>query len=284
MHYLGFDIGGSSIKAVLVKDKQIVKSEIINLPDSLAGLLASLAVLKQELEAGVEKEIGGAGFAVAGVLDLPRETMLKSRNIAYLDGQPLAELFGKLSGPYPVKIEHDVHCFLLAEKEVGLAKNFKDVFYVTLGTGIGGAWMAEGKIFHGGHGAAGEVGRLIVDEAKMLDLEEQASDKFIRKSLGIGSVEAMQRARAGDTAAQEVFRQAGENLGLGLADIINIFDPETVILNGGVAEAKEFILPGILDAVSRLVLSPAAQKTEILFSQLGRLGGALGAALLFEQT
>ena len=292
MYYLGFDIGGSSVKAALVKDKKIIKSDIQDLPDDLAGLLDLTGKMFADLTNEIQpEEIGGVGFAIAGAIDISRETMLHSPNIPYLNNQPVRKLLAEKVAPHPIKIEHDVYCFLLAEKEIGLAKNLKNVFYLTLGTGIGGAFMLDGKIFSGSHGAAGEAGHMIVNfqfpisnfqNNEIYDLEELASNKFIKKNLGVGSIEAFRRAQAGDEEAIKVFGQLGANLGLGLANIINIFDPEAIILSGGICEAKEFISPFIKEGIDRYVISPAAKETRVLFSQLGREAGALGAALMCE--
>jgi len=113
-------------------------------------------------------------------------------------------------------------------------------------------------------------------------LEKLASNKFLISLLGPGSKEAGQLALAGDVKAREAVDQLGRNLGVGIANIINIFDPEAIIINGGISEARELILPGIKEGVAKFVASPAAKETKILFSQLGRFGGALGAALMFE--
>lgn len=283
-YYLGFDIGASSIKAVLVKDKKIIKSLVEDSPENLEKLLSLVTKMKEDLVSGIDaSEIGGIGFALAGAMDLKREQVLSAPNIKYLENPQIKKSLEEKLAPYPIKLEHDVICFLLAEKEIGLAKNLKNVFYLTLGTGIGGAYMIDGKIISGAHGAAGEAGHMIfkLKIIEATDLEELASNKFIKKKLGFGSIEAEKRARAGDKKAREIFAQLGQNLGVGLANIINIFDPEAIIISGGIADAKEFILPAIKEGIEKFVISPAAKKTKILFSRLGRLGGAIGAALLF---
>lgn len=281
MHYIGFDIGASSIKAVLIENKETVKTALQPLPLDLAGLLELFGAMFKELSEGVA-EINGIGFGFAGMLDKQREIMLVSPNIGYLNNQPLKNLLAEKFKPYPVKIEHDAHCFLLAEKEVGLVKDLADVFYLTLGSGVGGAWMVDGKIAVGAHGAAGEVAHTIINIDQSMELEALASNKFIVGLLGVGSIEAGKSAMAGDAKAQEVLKKLGQNLGVGIANIINIFDPEAIIINGGISEAQELILPGVKEGITKFVLSPTARETKILFSQLGRFGGALGAALMFE--
>src|SRR3989338_684240 len=283
MYYLGFDIGASSIKAVLVKNREVVKSQARDLPASLEGLLLALIKIYTGLISGLSnEEIGGVGFGLAGAMDVERKMMLNSPNIKYLNNQPVKELFeGRFRG-HLIKIEHDAHCFLQAENKVGLSQNLKNVFYLTLGSGIGGAWMVNGKIFIGTHGSAGEIGHMIVDIEKGLDWEEFGSNKFIKKTLGINSLEAEQKWRSGDKGVEIVLLQLGKNLGIGAANIINIFDPEMIIISGGLSSQASLIWPGIQEGVAKFVVSPLAKETRIVFSQLGRFGGALGAALLFE--
>jgi len=283
MYYFGFDIGASSIKAVLVKDKAVIDSKFQDSPDSLEKLGEALVRLKNELIG--EKSIGeisGIGVGVAGILDKERQAVIKSPNIPYLDNQPLKKILEEHFKPLPVKIEHDVHCFLMAEKETGQAKDFKNIFYLTLGSGIGGAWMFEGKIVYGDHGSAGEAGHMIIDVCQGLKFEELAANKFIMKSLGVGSLEAEQRILKGNDEAHKVMRQLGTNLGIGIANIINILDPEAVVLSGGISWAESLIMPKMKEAINKYVVSPAAKETKVFFSGIGRYGGALGATLLFE--
>ncbi|KKS65603.1 MAG: Transcriptional repressor [Parcubacteria group bacterium GW2011_GWC1_43_12] len=274
---LGFDIGGSSVKAILVEKKEIKKSLFEDLPENLDQLLDLAARLKNDLAAG--EEIAGAGFALAGALDKEKENMLASPNIKFLNNQPLKKLFAQKLN-CPVKIEHDARCFILAEKEAGCAKNLKNIFYLTLGTGIGGALMIDGKIIQGAHGSAGEAGHMIIDSILGLDWEKIASIQFIKKCLGIDFEEALKRAEENDAQVQEVFSRLGRNLGLGISGIINTFDPEAVIISGGLARAGEYFLAGMKENIEKYVLSPEAKKTDIIFSDLGRFGGALGAAML----
>jgi len=283
MYYIGFDIGASSIKAVLVKNRELMKSQVRDLPANPEGLMLALIKIYTELISGLShEEIGGVGFGLAGVMDGERKMMLNSPNIKYLNNQPVKELFEGIFRGHLIKIEHDVHCFLQAENKVGLSQNLKNVFYLTLGSGIGGAWMVDGRISVGTHGAAGEIGHMIVDIEKGLDWEEFGSNKFIKKTLGINSMEAEQKWRSGDKGVEKALIQLGKNLGIGAANIINIFDPEIIIISGGLSSQASLIWSGIQEGVAKFVISPLAKETKIVFSQLGRFGGALGAALLFE--
>lgn len=288
MYTIGFDIGGSSIKAVLRKNNRVILSLVKTLPKNINGLLNVLKNIKDEFESEIKpKKVYKVGVAVAGVLDKKREQMQKSPNIKYLDGKPLKKLFQQKLECQRIKIENDTNCFLLAEKKLGVAKKFKDVFYITIGAGVGGALMIDGKIIYGAHGVAGEVGHMILlnfpGAGYFGELEDLVANKFIKRTLGISADEAFKKANMGDKKSQKALTQLGENLGVGIANIINIIDPEVIIISGGVSGAKKFISQGIKKGIDRFVISQEAKKTKIIFTKLGRYGGALGATLLFEQ-
>jgi len=283
MYYLGFDIGGSSVKAALVKGTKIISTRYERLPKDFDALVKVIVDMKNDLVGHIgAKKIDGIGFSLAGPLDKKRRKVINSCNIPFLNKKPFLKIFERKFFPCPVRIEHDVHCFLLAESRVGIAKKYKNVFYLTLGTGIGGAFMIDRKIIIGSHGSAGEIGHTIVNIAAGTKWEDIAANKLVKKELGIRFSEAKQRALSGNKKAVRVFDDLSKNVGIGIANIINSFDPEVVIISGGLAVAKKLILPGIEKSVKKYVVSQEAQKTKIIWSKLGRFGGALGAALLFE--
>ena len=283
MYYIGFDIGGSYIKFVLVRKRKILFSGHEERPITFHGLVRLITektkFLKSKMKGG---NIGGIGFSLPGPLDSKREKVLNSANIRYLNGKAFKKIMGeKLE--LPIKLEHDVHCFLLTSRILSTARKYKNVFYITLGTGLGGAFMVDRKIIRGSHGSAGEVGNMILDMSKRLDFEDLGSNKFVRRRAGKGTLEIAKLAEAGDKKAKATLAELGENVGIGLANIINVFDPEVIVLSGGISEAKKLIEPYIKEQLKKLVSSPEAQKTKILFTKIGYYGGALGAALLFEK-
>lgn len=283
MYYIGFDVGGSYLKFVLVKNQKILFSGHEERPATFPSLVKLITQKAKLLSSNVKGgKIGGVGFSLPGPLDSKREKVLNSANIKYLNGKAFKKIFSeKLK--FPVKIEHDVHCFLLASRTLSTAKKYKNVFYITLGTGLGGAFMVDGKIIRGSHGSAGEVGNMILNMAKRLDFEDLGSNKFVRRRAGKGTLETAKLAEGGDKKAKATLAELGENLGTGLSNIINAFDPEVIVLSGGVSDARKFIEPEIKKQIKKLVSSPEAQKTKIRFTKIGYYGGALGAALLFEK-
>ncbi|MBU2025655.1 MAG: ROK family protein [Patescibacteria group bacterium] len=286
MYKIGFDIGGSSVKAAVLESDKVIKTTArdITYVDKTEKLVNVLEDFYQKLtqEPGKGK-VEKVGFSVAGALDKEREKMLNSVNLSYLNNQPLRRLFSEAVGDLPVALENDANCFLVMEMKIGLARRFSNVYYVTIGTGVGGAMMIDKKLVVGAHGACGEPGHMIIDREKGLDLEELASNKFLKRKLGTASLEARKKAAAGDKRALEIFEELGANLGIGITNVINIVDPEAVIIGGGVALAREFFEPRMRQKIEELVTSPAARQTKIIFNtdkKLCRFGGAVGAALM----
>lgn len=283
MFTFGFDIGASRLKAALVKETKIIKSEQADLPNNLADLLVLMEKIFKAMTADDGVAPAGLGVSVPGFKYAAAEELFRVSHIEYLDNQPLQKIFAEKFQLHPVRVAHDAHCFLLAEKKTGLAQNFKNVFYLTLGSSIGGAALVDGQLFFGAHGSAGEIAHTLINIDPPFELETVASNIFIVKNLGAGSVEGGQLARAGDEKALAVFNQLGQNLGVVIANIINLLDPEAVILSGGIAENENLLRPGIKEGMEKFVISPVARSTPILFSQLGSFGGALGAALLVQE-
>ena len=112
-----------------------------------------------------------------------------------------------------------------------------------------------------------------IENGEAKDLEDLASNKFIVKTLGIGSIEATKRAGAGDQKAKEALGKLGQNLGIGIANIINIFDPEAIILAGGIAEAKELIFPVLKRGLKNLLFRPRPKKPRFYFLSSAALAG-----------
>jgi len=279
--YIGFDIGGSSIKAALVSESKIIGTRYERLPKSFNDLAGTIIAIKNDLTVRDKSiVIEGIGFSIAGALDKKREKVLVSYNIPYLNNKNFLAIFREKFHSHRVRIERDAYCFLIAESTVGKGKNYKDIYYLTLGTGIGGAYMLDRKLVTGYHGSAGEVGHTLVDFAQGTHWENIAANKFIQKELGIHFSEAKQKALAGNNKAVQLFNILGKNIGLGIANIVNSFDPEVVIISGGLAAARNLMLPKIKKAMRENIISEDAKKTKILWSKLGRFGGALGAALL----
>ncbi len=284
---IGFDIGGSSIKSVVINEGKIVFKrsrtiQEINDVHKLAKQLSEMwGEINQRFKIGKKSLIG---IAVAGVLDKNREIMLKGPNLSYLDGLNLKKIFTKYL-KREILLENDVNCFLLREKEKGVLKNIGSAFYLTLGTGVGGAILLDGKIYMGHNGSAGEVGHMLMGANNNVEFEDLASTKLLKKHLNFGAQATKKMADAGDKKALKILKIFGENLGVGITNIINIYDPQIVIIGGGCAQLKKYLLPIVKKTVKSKAISVPTKKTEIIFLWRGTKSlflGAEGAAIMAQ--
>jgi glucokinase len=276
MVVLGMDIGGSSLKVVLREKEKILKKEVFNLPREKKELFDLIEKIYKNFSQ--KNKLEKVGIGVAGILDKNREKIMRAPNLSFLEGVKITEEIEKRL-KRKVFIENDVNCFGLGEKFFGKAKNLNYFIFLALGSGIGGAIFVNGKLILGKEGGAGEIGHIFLDIKNKLDLEELASDKFLKRKLKKNTFEAKNLAEKGEKRAIEAFKELGKNLGFGIVNLIHIFDPEAIILGGGVILARKFFEKEMKETIKKFIISKS-YKTKILFSNLGRFGGAIGASFL----
>jgi glucokinase len=276
MVVLGMDIGGSSLKVVLREKEKILKKEVFNLPREKKELFGLIEKIYKNFSQ--KNKLEKVGIGVAGILDKNREKIMRAPNLSFLEGVKITEEIEKRL-KRKVFIENDVNCFGLGEKFFGKAKNLNYFIFLALGSGIGGAIFVNGKLILGKEGGAGEIGHIFLDIKNKLDFEELASDKFLKRKLKKNTFEAKNLAEKGEKRAIEAFKELGKNLGFGIVNLIHIFDPEAIILGGGVILARKFFEKEMKETIKKFIISKS-YKTKILFSNLGRFGGAIGASFL----
>jgi len=281
-YIIGIDIGGTKISAALFKDDKILKSVKIKTPQkSRREFLNKLGVLISEviLELADKKEISGIGCGVAGAIDLGKGIILNAPNIKILNGFNIKKwLERKFS--CEVRIDNDSRSFLRAEYLFGAGRGYKNIVGMTFGTGIGGGIIMNGEMVYGINGSAGEVGHMIINLKE--DFESLAGIKGLRRLGFTDSLKTYQLAKLGDKKAKKAFEELGRYLGVGLANIINILDPEVIVIGGGLSGAYKFFLPAAKRTMAKFIFSPESRKkVKILIGKLGENAGTIGAAALF---
>ena len=262
-YIVGIDIGGSKINAVLFKNGKIFKSAKILTSKNLKELLEKLEALVRKLISGLgSKKISGIGCGVAGVLDLQKGVILNAPNLKFLNNlnikKWLQEQFRR-----EVKIDNDARSFLRAEYMFGAGRGYKNLIGITFGTGIGGGMFINDKIIYGANDSAGELGHMIISK---------------RKDLELLTVKQARKLRFSKMATKKF----GQNLGIGFANVINILDPEVIIIGGGAAKTVKKFLPEIKIEAAKFIISPKSRKNfKILVGKRGEDAGAIGAAALF---
>ncbi|HEY4495692.1 MAG TPA: ROK family protein [Candidatus Paceibacterota bacterium] len=264
-YIIGIDIGGSKIIAALVKGVRVFHKIKIPMPKNKKDFFGKLEKVIEELieKAGGKKNISGIGCGIGGALDSEKGIILSWSNIKFLDGLNIKNWLKKKFN-YKVRIGNDAKCFIRAEYLFGAGKGYKNIVGITLGTGVGGGIIIGGKMVYGANGSAGEIGHMIINNEK--DLEE-ATVKQMRKSKF-------------SKVAMKVFEK---NLGIGFANIINILDPEAIIIGGGATKKAEIFIPEAKRIAEKFMVSSRAEENvKIIMGKLGENAGAIGAAALFN--
>ena len=314
MKYIGIDVGGTNLKAGIVDDDgkilATVKMKIAQIKDqeSLARTMAEMTCELAE-KAGVPMaQIASVGVGVPGTVEIHSGSLLYSCNLT-LRNVPLRRLFHKYLR-LPLYIENDANCAALAEYYVGAGRGTKRFVMVTLGTGIGGGIIHNGKIFHGSNGMAGEVGHMSIvygghpcpcgrrgcweqyaSASAMKRLTGEAVERHPESVLAqvvaenggkVSGQSAFIAARRGDPVAKEVCREYIGYLAGGITNLVNIFQPDALAIGGGVSnEADEYLLIPVQQQAAREMIPCNRDKmTRIIRAELGNDAGIIGAALL----
>ncbi len=294
---IGIDAGGTKIRGVLMVGNKVIKRAEMFHGVSRVTKVIFLHTLYAVLDALYVKKVVAIGIGLPGIVAHNR--VIGAGNVKVLTTLNIQKL---VRDKYHtnVVLDNDVKVALRAEAEAFNVKpksrgakqrgtkqfpKYKSIFMLTLGTGIGAAWWQNNEIVKGSFGTAYELGQMILNKKKnhFLELEDFCSRKFF-KTKGITPLISEQKARAGNTYHKKLWKQFGENLGIALANIINLIEPECIIVGGGIAHAWPLFAPAMKRTAKKFTLSRIArQKTKFAQAKLGKWSGAIGAALLAQQ-
>jgi glucokinase len=271
--------------------------------EGLDALLSAIAQVLMQSKA----EISGIGICSPGPLDPTTGVVLNPPNLPCWRDFPLAESIRK-THHVPVKVDNDANAAALAEAKWGAGRGYKNVFYATIGTGIGSGIVFDGEIYHGRTGAAGEGGHVSVDYrgpicacGKPGCIEVLASGPGIarraREKVAAGRNSSMldlaggklsaitgeivgQASAAGDPLAKEVLIETADILALWLGNIIDLLDPEVIVIGGGAAALLSPVFEHLRESVPRLTVNPRAGEVPIVHARYGADSGIAGGAAL----
>ncbi len=250
---IGLDIGGTKINGSVFDGKKVVRQKVLVTPKKLKDFRYSLGHLLNFLNA--DHKIRFVGVGIPGIAD-KKGVVSYSPNMRYLTGFNIQSFIGSLK--YRCVIDNDAKCFALAESRFGKGRGYRSFIGLTLGTGIGSGIIINKQLYRGANGSAGEAGHMMADANYSYEFYFQK----LRHS--------------------NKYRKMGIFLGRLFADLINLLDPEVVILGGTVALRQgEKMLPVAIREAKKYILNPKA-RPELLLSNL-KNAGAIGAALLAER-
>ncbi|MFW6139766.1 MAG: ROK family protein [Acidobacteriota bacterium] len=292
--YAGFDLGGTQLKYGLINEHyQITYDSKINTPDNTSELFQLMEKLWQELQKKENKErIAAAGFGIPGIYSIKKNKILQSPNYPEIDNLDINKVLKKFI-PVPFKINNDANMAAYGEYKAGAGQGSDSIVLLTIGTGVGGGIILNKTIWHGECGFAGEVGHIIVNHSGELCncgnrgcLETEVSGaKIVRnylhlsredKKLTAKDVAAL--AEKGDSNALKAFHQAGYFLGIGLGTIINMLNPDKIILGGGIMKSASLLLPPAVKEAAKRSFKASFNCCQILKAQLGNKAGLIGSA------
>ena len=310
---IGVDIGGTSIKgAAITREGEVL--DVFSMPVEKGAeqndILERLAdTINQYLkEHGYNKDnVLGIGFGIPGSIDTKNGIVSYSNNLKWYD-VPFVKYMEEKTG-LPVRITNDANAAAYGEAKFGAGKRYKNVLMFTLGTGVGGGIIIDGKLYEGNMGKGAEMGHTVIvmdgeqcscgrkgcleayasatalirETNKMMEAHKDSKMWEISKQLGkVDGRVAFEACRAGDKYGEELVNNYVKYLGEGLMNYFNIFRPEAVVLSGGIANEGEYLNSRLRKyCEERHYGYQCTPKVEILTSEIGYHSGKIGAAALF---
>ncbi|WP_042458382.1 ROK family glucokinase [Neobacillus dielmonensis] len=310
------DLGGTTSKiAFISKEGSIVhKWEIpTDNSDEGANITANIAASIDEKlkQLGVSKEVLlGIGMGAPGPVDYETGVILNAVNLGWKDNFPLKDSL-EAATSLPAAVENDANCAALGEMWMGAGKGAKDLVCVTLGTGVGGGVIVNGRIVQGVNGAAGEIGhstavpfggapcncgktgcletvasatgivRLAIEEIKKDELQGELA-KLFSVQQKITAKDVFDYAKTGDPIGQKVLNEVSFHLGLILANLANTLNPEIIVLGGGVSKAGSILLDSVNSYFAKFAFPAVKNSTKLALATLGNDAGVLGAGWLIK--
>jgi glucokinase len=306
---IGVDMGGTKLLAGVVDSGLGVHHRAQR---TLSGLDQS-AVLDMAVEAVGEAresagaEIAGVGFGIPSLIDQRTGIAVVAVNLA-LKGVPFADVMAERLG-LPVFVDNDANVTALAEHRAGAARGAREAVVLTIGTGIGGGLILRDEVYHGAIGSAAELGHMVIDmngprcqgncpnrgcvealasgtalEREATRLARERPDSGLGRALRDGRRLAgpliTELAHDGDPTAIEALALIGSRLGVALASYVNIFNPEVIVIGGGVIAAGELLLAPARAVVAERALPPSRDVVRIVAARFGVEAGMIGAAAL----
>ena len=313
-YVVGIDLGGTNIVVGTVAEDGSELVGLVSEPtlpeqggDAVIARIVKLA--RASIAAARGKEIAGVGIGSPGPLDTKTGIVILTPNLGWTD-MPLRDRVSSAIG-LPATLDNDANCAIFGEWWRGAAQGVSHVVGLTIGTGIGGGIILGGEIYHGASDVAGEIGHMTIEANGRLCkcgnqgcLEAYASGPAIAaravEGIGAGAKTGLpqyvagdlsritaqvvyEAAHDGDAYAQQVVRETAMLLGAGVSNIVNIFNPEVVVICGGVTLAGDKLFEPLTTEVHRRAFKPAWEVCRILPGTLTGTAGVYGAAAVFMQ-
>lgn len=310
---IGVDVGGTNVKVALVDETgSIIFTDTVptraemGYEYTISNMIKAIHDVIRESKTDM-KDVKGIGFGFPGQIDCDNGIVRIAPNIPGWVNIPIADIVSKEFG-VPVKVDNDVRCAALAELNYGAGKGATNMICITVGTGIGSGLIVNGKLVRGASNAAGELGhiKLQMENGPLCGcgdrgcLEAFASgpsivamaEEYVRggkstkyRELAKNEITpyyVCEAAKQGDVVAKKIFEIIGTYIGIGLASVVNLLNPEKIVIGGGVADAGELLFAPIREAIAKRAMPIQGGAVEVVHAELGNTAGVIGASLLIE--
>lgn len=301
--HIGIDLCGAKLRAAIVSNEGVLgeRREAALQPE---GVVSQVAAVVSELRAA-GGEFGAIGISIPGLINRQSDRVIASRDIPSTVQENFHAEVMQATG-LRVELENDANAAAYGEFKIGAGSGSRNLFYITIGDGIGGAIILDGKLWTGASGFAGEVGHITIDTegsececgntgcletvASGPNIVRRANDRLNRDSTSSLSTLALNKnftagdmaheAKEGDDFSLMMIERTGKYIGTGVASVINLLNIERIVLGGGVMQAGELILNPIIQEAKRRAFQPCFDATQILAAALGEDAAIIGAAML----
>lgn len=303
---LAVDVGGTNIKFALIttsgkiKVKKIFPTGNCQGKDLIKSLVFHIENLLKELKLK-KSNLLGIGIGLPGTIETTKGLVHSLTNIPGFKDVPLKKILEKKLH-CPVFLDNDANLMTLGEYYFGAGQGEGNVVCLTLGTGVGGGLIIDGKLYRGSYFAAGEIGHIPLNEngehcncggwgcletylgnRYLVKKAIQRIDKTTKTSLSrvnLTPEKITQAAKKKDNLAIEIWKEAGVHLGTALAGVVNLLNPDKIIIGGGLAQAGHFLFKPLRQTIQKRAMNIPAKKVKVLKARLGEDAGLIGAAVL----
>ncbi|MEA2433060.1 MAG: glucokinase [Actinomycetota bacterium] len=304
---IGIDVGGTNTKGALVSSDGSVVERFEQPTDPSSGTKGIIRVAEHLVARG--NELGSPaeaiGIGAAGLIDRSNGSVIQSPNLAYDDPKIADAVRSHLD--LPVLVDNDANAAAWGERLFGAARGLDHLALITIGTGIGSGFVVDGRLLRGAHGAAAEFGHTVIDPsgpecpcglrgcleqfasgtaiARMArnEIAKGEASMLVKMAGAAQNITARHVALAAglqDELAANVLRKAGRSLGLGMSNVVNVFEPQAIVLGGGIIKAGEPYLGPARDELARALAAQRRRPVRLDVTALGQDAGILGAAAL----
>ena len=301
--FIGIELTGSKLRAATVDNEGVI-GERYEAELQADGLVGQVIQLVSKLRQNAE-DIEAVGIAIPGLVNRQTDRVVASKDLPGIVRENLHAEFMEATG-LRFELENDANAAAYGEFKIGAGRGSRDLFYITIGEGIGGAIILDGKLWTGASGLAGEVGHITIDTegdececgntgcletvASAPNIVRRANERLNRDATSSLSRLAMNKnftaddlareAKEGDDFSLMMIERTGKYIGTGVASVINLLNIERIVLGGGVMQAGDLILNPIIQEAKRRAFQPCFEATEIVVAALGEDAATIGAAML----